>query len=61
MNLISLQIIKEIAVSGFHFPLIDNMFLSSLMRILQITDSSIYGLAVDIIKALVEISTYNTM
>jgi hypothetical protein len=49
------------AVSGFHFPLIDNMFLSTLMRIFQTSDSPLYGLAVDIIKALIEVSTYNTM
>jgi len=29
-----LQILKEVVVSGFHLPMIDNTFLNSLLRII---------------------------
>ncbi len=34
INIMSMQILKELAVSGFHLPMIDNMFLGTLMRII---------------------------
>jgi len=31
----SMQILKELAASGFHLSMIDNLFLGTLMRIIQ--------------------------
>lgn len=61
VTLACLQIVRELAASGFHMPMIDNMFLTSIMRIIQANESSLYGLAIDVLTQLIETSTYNTM
>ena len=61
INLISLQILRELAVTGFHLPLMDNIFLGTLMRILQSPDQALYGLTIDVLKALIDTTSYNTM
>jgi hypothetical protein len=60
ISLSCLQILKEVVVSGFHLPMIDNLFLTSILRVIQQPDSSLYGLAIDVLRQLIETSTYNT-
>jgi hypothetical protein len=59
VNLTCLQIIKEIVMSGQHLYVMDNLLLGCIMRILQIPDNPLYGIALDVIKSLIEVTTQN--
>lgn len=54
------QILKELCTSGHHMAMIDNVFLGSVVRILQSVENPMYITAIDLVKNLVETSTYNS-
>lgn len=60
VSITAVQILKEIAASGFHLPMIEHAFLSSLMRVVQQPDSPIYHPTLDLLRQLVETSSYNS-
>lgn len=39
----------------------DNMLLGCIMRIIQLNDNPLYGLATDILKSLIEITNQNAL
>ena len=57
INLTCLQIIKEMVQSGQHLYIMDNLLLGCLMRIIQLNDNPLYGVATDIIRSLIEVTT----
>eukprot|EP00347_Sterkiella_histriomuscorum_P022084 403331737 len=61
INLYCLQIIREMVLSGQHLYIMDNLLLGCLMRIIQLNDTPLYGIATDIIRALVEVTTQNAL
>mmetsp|Transcript_13197 Transcript_13197/g.9553 ORF Transcript_13197/g.9553 Transcript_13197/m.9553 type:complete len:176 (+) Transcript_13197:67-594(+) len=60
--LYSLLVMKELAVNGFAMQFMDNLLFNQLMRIiLQGNENPMFEVAIDIIKAVAETSSYNVI
>lgn len=60
VNVSCMQILIELVKSGYHLQMIENSFLNSVLRMIQGTESSLYPMAIDLLRQLIQTSTYNS-
>ena len=62
ISLISLQILKELALNGYAMTFFDVMLCNSLVRIInQSSENPLYTVALEVIKAVAETSNYSIL